>query len=206
MLLLAYIPVAVQRGLTPLHWAAKYGYDEMAELLVENGADAEAMNDSGATTVDLAIENEHELCAAVLQDPVAGGCGNFVFMLRVHNSSRDTVVTPPRIVVKPAPRPCRVSRRRRGGWRTRTSSSPPSSATSPGPPSSSMGAPTCTFVTRPRATRRSISRQKSTTTRSLSFCCNEEQTLYRRTRYRRTFLWFTASQPPMKLALTRPSI
>jgi len=40
---------------TPLHWAAGIGFDEIAELLITNGADVNAKTGSGETPLDQAI-------------------------------------------------------------------------------------------------------------------------------------------------------
>ena len=46
-------------NMTPLHQAAQDGGKEMVELLIENGADANAITDSGKTPLDCAIKNRH---------------------------------------------------------------------------------------------------------------------------------------------------
>jgi cytohesin len=45
------------RGRTPLYWAAWTGEMEIAELLIDAGADVNAKNDEGRTPLDLAIQN-----------------------------------------------------------------------------------------------------------------------------------------------------
>jgi len=56
-------------GFTPLHLAAKYGLDEIAELLMEYGGDPDASDERGCTAKDLASLNGHGLTRAVLDDP-----------------------------------------------------------------------------------------------------------------------------------------
>jgi len=46
-------------NMTPLHRAAQNGGKEMVELLIENGADVNAMTDSGETPLDWAINKRH---------------------------------------------------------------------------------------------------------------------------------------------------
>jgi ankyrin repeat protein len=46
-------------NMTPLHRAAQNGRKEMVELLIENGADINAMTDSGETPLDWAINRRH---------------------------------------------------------------------------------------------------------------------------------------------------
>jgi ankyrin repeat protein len=43
------------RGLTPLHEAARWGWNDVVKFLVENGADLEAKDDRGMTPVDSAM-------------------------------------------------------------------------------------------------------------------------------------------------------
>jgi len=59
------------RNMTALHYAGKYGYDEIAELLINSGgADSTgALDDAGKSALDHAAENKHALCVAVLEDP-----------------------------------------------------------------------------------------------------------------------------------------
>ena len=59
------------RGQQPLHFAAKYGLDELAEYLMEHGADPSEEDDEGRSALAFAEAGGHELCAAVLEDPEA---------------------------------------------------------------------------------------------------------------------------------------
>ncbi|MDP6679982.1 MAG: ankyrin repeat domain-containing protein, partial [Verrucomicrobiota bacterium] len=43
-------------GMTPLHWVAFGGKNEIVELLILNGADVNAMNNDGDTPLDFAIK------------------------------------------------------------------------------------------------------------------------------------------------------
>ena len=43
-------------GVTPLHYAAGYGHKEIAELLIDKGADVDAKADNGITPLDAAIK------------------------------------------------------------------------------------------------------------------------------------------------------
>jgi len=56
-------------GYTPLHLAAKYGLDEIAELLMEFGGNPDMSDERGYTSKDLASINDHSLTRAVLDDP-----------------------------------------------------------------------------------------------------------------------------------------
>jgi len=47
------------RGWTPLHFAARRGYEEAAQLLMERGADVHARSHVGETPLDLAVPFEH---------------------------------------------------------------------------------------------------------------------------------------------------
>ena len=55
------IRVAVDRfhGATPLHWAAHYGNKEAAKVLLQSGADLDALNVMGHTALDVAKIEEH---------------------------------------------------------------------------------------------------------------------------------------------------
>jgi ankyrin repeat protein len=58
----AEVDIQDDRGFTPLMEASRRGLEEWVELLVEEGADASARNDSGATALDLALEaGEHDV-------------------------------------------------------------------------------------------------------------------------------------------------
>ena len=46
-------------GVTPLHYAAGYGHKEIAELLIDKGADVDAKADNGITPLDWAIDRKH---------------------------------------------------------------------------------------------------------------------------------------------------
>jgi len=54
-------------GVTPLHEAALWGHNEVAELLIANGADVNAKNDDGRTPLDSAIKDKHTEIAALLR-------------------------------------------------------------------------------------------------------------------------------------------
>ena len=43
-------------GWTPLHWAARWGHTEVAQALLEAGADVNAKNELGQTPLDMAAE------------------------------------------------------------------------------------------------------------------------------------------------------
>ena len=44
-------------GWTPLHWAVREGYPEIAKLLIEHGADVNTMDYKGYTTLHLVLDN-----------------------------------------------------------------------------------------------------------------------------------------------------
>ena len=46
-------------GITPLHLAAEHGHIEIAELLIENGANVDAKNNGNVTALHLAAQNGH---------------------------------------------------------------------------------------------------------------------------------------------------
>ena len=54
-------------GTTPLHNAAIYGHNEVAELLIANGADVNAKNDDSNTPLDSAIKDKHTETADLLR-------------------------------------------------------------------------------------------------------------------------------------------
>ena len=52
-------------GLQPLHYAAKYGFDDLAETLMHHGADPEIEDDAGRSAFAFAQAGGHDLCSAV---------------------------------------------------------------------------------------------------------------------------------------------
>lgn len=50
----ANVNIADKHGKTPLHEAAKYGYEHVAEILIENGADLFAKDKKERTAKDIA--------------------------------------------------------------------------------------------------------------------------------------------------------
>ena len=52
---------------TPLHYAAANGHKEIAELLIEKGADLNAKDEDGGTPLDYAIEFKHTQTADLLR-------------------------------------------------------------------------------------------------------------------------------------------
>ena len=56
---------------TPLHYAAANGHKEIAELLIEKGADLNAKDEDGGTPLDVAISFNRTEIAALLR--VIGG-------------------------------------------------------------------------------------------------------------------------------------
>jgi RNA polymerase sigma factor (sigma-70 family) len=53
-------------GWSPLHYAAAYGFVDLMALLLERGASAQALDDAGATPLDVAREAGQEEAAALL--------------------------------------------------------------------------------------------------------------------------------------------
>lgn len=53
---------------TPLHGAAGNGHTEVANLLLQRGADVNALNTMGYTPLSAALHNKHESTARVLMD------------------------------------------------------------------------------------------------------------------------------------------
>ena len=54
-------------GVTPLHYAAEGGYNEIVELLIDKGANVNAKDENGATPLDLAIQFKEFETAALLR-------------------------------------------------------------------------------------------------------------------------------------------
>jgi hypothetical protein len=54
-------------GVTPLHYAAEGGYNEIVELLIDKGANVNAKDENGATPQDLAIQFKEFETAALLR-------------------------------------------------------------------------------------------------------------------------------------------
>lgn len=54
-------------GHFPLHWAAIFGYDWAVKLFLERGAKPTAVNKSGKTALDLALEIGHSEIAKILE-------------------------------------------------------------------------------------------------------------------------------------------
>ena len=54
-------------GIAPLHWAARNGYKDVAELLLAKGADVNAKTNKGTTPLSIAIQNHHDDVAALLR-------------------------------------------------------------------------------------------------------------------------------------------
>ena len=53
-------------GYTPLHKAAREGRQDIAELLIDKGAEINARNNEGETPLDAALEKYHQDLAAML--------------------------------------------------------------------------------------------------------------------------------------------
>jgi ankyrin repeat protein len=54
------VNVKDKRGFTPLHWASISGHKEAVELLIDNGADVNAMRGGGGTPLSYAASWGHE--------------------------------------------------------------------------------------------------------------------------------------------------
>ena len=54
-------------GYTPLHHAAEYNILEIAELLIENGADVNAKDEDGDTPLHVAARNDNVELAELLK-------------------------------------------------------------------------------------------------------------------------------------------
>lgn len=52
----ANLNLAEKHGKTPLHEAAKYGYEKFAKILIDAGADLEVKDKKGRTAKDIATE------------------------------------------------------------------------------------------------------------------------------------------------------
>jgi ankyrin repeat protein len=59
-----------QEGMIPLHYAAKYGFDDIGELLMGMGGDPEIRDKSGRSCFDYAEQNGHKMMLALLRDPI----------------------------------------------------------------------------------------------------------------------------------------
>ncbi|MFQ5965922.1 MAG: ankyrin repeat domain-containing protein [Candidatus Scalinduaceae bacterium] len=53
---------------TPLHWAAYIGHMDIAEVLIENGADVNAKSANGSTPLHVAATNGHTKMVTLLSD------------------------------------------------------------------------------------------------------------------------------------------
>lgn len=59
-----------QKGNTALHWAALTGKLDVVQLLLTAGANPNAVNDTGATPIDEAIQGDHTaVCEAISTTP-----------------------------------------------------------------------------------------------------------------------------------------
>ncbi len=54
-------------GYTPLHWAARWGYTEVAQALITAGADVKAKDDMLKTPLDLAEKSGHKNTVKLLK-------------------------------------------------------------------------------------------------------------------------------------------
>lgn len=50
---------------TPLHWAARRGYDKVVEMLVDFGAEVQVVDSFGKSPVEMALEQEYRDIAKV---------------------------------------------------------------------------------------------------------------------------------------------
>jgi len=57
-------------GMVPLHYAAKYGFDDIGELLMGMGGDPAIKDSSGRSSFDYAEQNGHKMMLALLRDPI----------------------------------------------------------------------------------------------------------------------------------------
>ena len=62
------------RGWTSLHFAAAYGYDSNVVLLLEHGADPDALTADGLRPADLAARNQHQHVVDRLSGKKGPGC------------------------------------------------------------------------------------------------------------------------------------
>lgn len=53
-------------GFTPLHGVAEEGHLEMAQYLIDHGANVNALSNDGKTALDLAVEAQNEEMTALL--------------------------------------------------------------------------------------------------------------------------------------------
>ena len=65
-----------ENGVTPLHCAARYGYDYCVRLLLDRGADPNLDDDDGRTPLCLAIQWDHAVCARLLIKHIEGSDPN----------------------------------------------------------------------------------------------------------------------------------
>ena len=59
---------AGRQGFTPLMAASRYGYLEIARMLLENGADPEILNDNGGSALEEAEESGHADIMELLEE------------------------------------------------------------------------------------------------------------------------------------------
>jgi ankyrin repeat protein len=59
-----------QAGMIPLHYAAQYGFDDIAELLMGMGGDPSIEDNQGKSSFDYAEQNDHHMMLALLRDPI----------------------------------------------------------------------------------------------------------------------------------------
>ena len=69
----ANVEIRDERGFTPLHLAVTAGRIAIVRLLVNAGADVNAISSSGATPLALALKNRHREIAAFLSGARANG-------------------------------------------------------------------------------------------------------------------------------------
>lgn len=66
----SHIISLLKEGMVPLHYAAKYGFDDVGELLMGMGGDPELRDNSGRSCFDYAEQNGHRMMLALLRDPI----------------------------------------------------------------------------------------------------------------------------------------